>query len=48
VENAATQSINTWSQYFPSGEVLFFHQLKAGDSYRVECWINETTTVRAR
>lgn len=48
VENAATQSINTWSQYFPSTEILFFHGLKVGDSYRVECWINETTTVRAR
>jgi len=25
---------------------VFFHDLKEGDSYQVECWINESTTVR--
>jgi len=39
--------INTYSVYFPSQEVLFFYNLNEGDSYTVECWINETTTVRA-
>ena len=39
--------INTYRQYFPAGETLFFNSLKVGDSYKVECWINETTTIRS-
>lgn len=48
VEERANQLINTYSQYFPNNEVIFFHGLTAGDTYRVECWINETTRVRPR
>jgi len=48
IENAANQSINAWSGHFPSTEDLFFYGFKNGDPYRVECWINENTTVRAR
>jgi len=47
VANEANKYINTYRQYFPAGETLFFNSLKAGDSYKVECWINETTTIRA-
>ncbi len=39
--------INSYRKYFPSTELLFFHNLNEGDSYTIECWINEVTTVRA-
>lgn len=52
VDPSLTESMNaligSYSQYFPSKEDLFFHDLKAGDSYRVGCWINENTIVRER
>jgi len=41
------KKINAYQQHFPPTELLFFHNLNEGDSYKVECWINETTTVRA-
>lgn len=47
VEELATTKINTFSQYFPATETIFFYDLKKGDSYTVGCWINETTTVRS-
>ncbi|MFA5418417.1 MAG: hypothetical protein WC341_08160 [Bacteroidales bacterium] len=39
--------IATYQKYFPATELLFFHNLNEGDPYKVECWINEETTVRA-
>lgn len=39
--------IREYSEHFPSMETIFFYDLKEGDSYKVECWINETTTIRA-
>lgn len=39
--------ISSYRKYFPSTELLFFHNLNEGDAYTVECWINEVTTVRA-
>ncbi len=48
VQERATQLINAYRQHFPSREVTFFHGLDDGDTYRVECWINETTRVRSR
>lgn len=42
----ANTKINTFSQYFPNTETIFFYDLKVGDTYTVECWINESTTVR--
>ncbi len=48
VQERAKQLIDTYTQYFPNRELTFFHGLEEGDSYRVECWINETTTVRTR
>jgi Flp pilus assembly protein TadD len=44
----ANQLISTYRQYFPNKEIIFFYGLSEGNSYRVECWINETTTVRSR
>ncbi|MBN2175392.1 MAG: tetratricopeptide repeat protein [Bacteroidales bacterium] len=46
VEELANTKINTFSQYFPLKETIFFYDLNEGDSYIVECWINEKTTVR--
>jgi tetratricopeptide (TPR) repeat protein len=46
VTERANSLINTYSQYFPNGELIFFHGHSEGDAYRVECWINENTRVR--
>jgi len=46
VADLANTKINTYMQYFPTTETTFFYDLSKGDSYTVECWINETTTVR--
>lgn len=48
LEESMNSIISTYSQYFPSKEDIFFHDLKVGDSYSVGCWINERTTVRER
>jgi len=42
----ANKWINTYTQYMPSREDVFIRNLKAGSSYTVGCWINETTTIR--
>lgn len=42
----ATKLINTYSQYMPKKEDIFFRTIKAGDPFRVECWIQENTRVR--
>jgi tetratricopeptide (TPR) repeat protein len=47
IADAANERISTYSRVFPTTEIIFFHDLKEGDPYKVECWINETTTVRA-
>jgi hypothetical protein len=47
VADEATNRINIYSKYFPSIETIFFYGHSEGESYRVECWINETTTIRA-
>lgn len=44
----ANKFIEAYRPHFPDNETIFFHNLKEGDSYTVECWINERTTVRAR
>ncbi len=48
VAEKADERINTYKNYFPDIETIFFYSLKEGDDYTVGCWINETTTVRAR
>jgi tetratricopeptide (TPR) repeat protein len=47
VASEATQRINIYSKYFPSIETIFFYGHAEGESFTVECWINETTTIRA-
>lgn len=42
----AQTKLSTVSRYFPKIETYFQLGLQKGQSYRVECWIGETTTVR--
>lgn len=48
VASKANDYIETYSAHFPDKEEIFFHTLSVGKSYDIGCWINETTTVRAR
>jgi len=43
-----SEHIATFTQHFPSGDDLFFQGIQEGSTWRVECWIQENTTVRAR
>ncbi|MGE5426878.1 MAG: tetratricopeptide repeat protein [Methylococcaceae bacterium] len=44
----ANERINTYSQYFPSKEDIFFNTLSEGQTYQVGGWIGESTVIRAR
>lgn len=44
----ANQKINTYRQYFPDKETMFFQGIQDGQSYKIGSWINETTTARAK
>lgn len=46
VKEEADKQISSYSQYFPNNEVTFFNGYTDGQSYKVGCWIQETTTVR--
>lgn len=46
VSGEANKKIANASKYFPTKGECFFRDLNAGDSYKVECWIGATTTVR--
>ncbi len=48
VKERALQMAETYRQYFPNGEEIFFNGFTQGETFRVQCWINETTTIRAR
>ena len=48
VEAEANEKINTYSQYFPSKEDIFFNNLTEGQSYQLGGWIGESTIVRAK
>ena len=48
VQQKAEALIEAWSRHFPHSEDVFFHGLEEGQTYLVECWINERTKVRAR
>jgi len=47
VADIANSRIISYSIHFPTLETIFFYDLQEGESYTVECWINEVTTVRA-
>lgn len=42
----ANKWISRYSQYMPSTEDVFQRNLSKGDSFKVGCWIQETTTIR--
>lgn len=42
----ANKLINRYTQYMPSKADIFQRGLKEGETFRVGCWIQETTTVR--
>ena len=42
----ANALINRYTQYMPSKSDIFQRGIKEGDSFKVECWIQETTRVR--
>ncbi len=44
----ANKEIAQYSQYFPGKEDAFFENIKAGSTFKVGGWINETTIVRLR
>ena len=44
----ANKRIAKFSSYFPEKGELFLKSLSNGNSYKVECWINENTTVRSK
>ena len=44
----ANKNILKYAQYMPDSEEIFLKQLKVGDSYTIDCWINRSTTIRAR
>lgn len=46
VAEEATTLINQYSEHFPTKENGFFYDVKEGQSYTVEGWINESTTAR--
>ena len=48
VADEANGLINTYSDYFPNNEMVFFRTMRDGDSYTVGGWINETTKVRSK
>jgi tetratricopeptide (TPR) repeat protein len=47
VEKVANSRIASYRKYYPTAETIFFYNLKEGDAYKVECWIQENTTIRA-
>lgn len=42
----ANEMIRDYSKMFPTSEDAFFYNVFEGDTYQVECWINETTKAR--
>jgi len=48
IKERAQLMIDTYRQYFPTREEIFFNGYTPGNTFRVECWINENTVIRAR
>ena len=46
VTDEANKWINTYKQYMPTKEDVFFRQLKVGSTFKVGCWIGESTKIR--
>ncbi len=48
ISDKANNKIAIYRGFFPTKEDIFFRGLKEGDPYTVACWINKSTTIRAR
>ncbi|TSA35232.1 MAG: tetratricopeptide repeat protein [Porphyromonadaceae bacterium] len=48
IADEANNLINTYSDYFPNNEMVFFRTMHDGDNYTVGGWINESTKVRSK
>lgn len=48
VAEKADQLIGVYRSHFPSGDDLFMSGFSEGATYKVGCWINETTIIRAK
>jgi len=48
VSSAANKKIASISSRYPSTKDLFFYGKAKGDTYKVACWINESTTIRTQ
>jgi len=46
VAKEANGYINSYKPRFPDKKTIFFQNYELGDTYKIGCWINETTTVR--
>ncbi|GLR17507.1 hypothetical protein [Portibacter lacus] len=46
VADEANKLIRTYTQYMPKKEDIFSRSIKAGSSYKIGCWIQESTIVR--
>lgn len=46
ISEKADRLINTYAGYYPNKEEAFFNEVHEGDTYLIECWINERTTAR--
>jgi len=46
VAEEADGYIKSYRPRFPDKKTIFFHNLELGSTYKIGCWINETTTVR--
>lgn len=47
VSKEANKMITAYRKFMPSTEDIFQRTLKEGDDFKVGCWINETTKIRA-
>lgn len=48
IKKAALAQLANIKKNFPLQQDVFMRNLKVGDAFKVECWINENTTVRVR
>jgi len=45
-QGEANKLINRYEKYMPSKEDLFQRSLKTGGTFKVKCWIQESTKIR--
>jgi len=48
VSEEAQKKINIYTEQFPKKEDCFFHGINEGTTFKFDCWIGESTTVRTR